>query len=76
MSMGKGTLAFGVALACLLTATGASAAQVEYVTGTGSAGPNSLGSASATCPTFDYPTGGGSFSSGGYLDSYVTALEL
>ena len=74
--MGNWPVATLVALAYLLTATGATAAQVEYVTGTGSAGPNSLGSASATCPTFDYPTGGGSFSSGGYLDSYVTALEL
>jgi hypothetical protein len=76
MTVGKWTIASLVALACLLTATEAGAAQVEYVTGTGSAGPNSLGEASATCPTFDYPSGGGIFSSGDFVESYVTALEL
>ena len=52
------------------------AADVEYYTGTGNAGAGAVDYAQATCPFPGKPTGGGSFSSGAWGQSYLTALEL
>ena len=69
-------LAIAAAAACLLGAAPAGAADVSYYTGSGSAGPDAIGFAEASCPFPGKPTGGGSFSSGGWGQSYLTALEL